>query len=153
MWSRRPCHLGIQHSYLHWPGPLKVSFNPKEDDLSGPSPSCWHLWAVSIPRVWGRWSDVVTSVKRSHAFSFPGVLSQMLGRESNQDYWRPSPHLVCLWILHHTECWLLGLEPSVLRVRAAVTGALVPGIAQHRACLSRNHCPSTETCPSSSTRT
>ena len=110
-----------------WPSPLKVSFNPKEDDLSGPSPSCWHLWAVSLPRVCGRWSDVVTSVKRSHAFSSPGVMSQVLGRESNQDYWRPSPHLVCLWILHHTECWLLGLEPSVLRLRAAVMGCFGPG--------------------------
>ena len=58
MWSRHPCHLGSQCSYLHWPSSLKVSFNPKEDGLSGHSPSCWHLWAVSLPRSEeGEWSS------------------------------------------------------------------------------------------------
>lgn len=67
----------------------------------------------------------MTSVKRaSHGFSCPGVLSQVLVRESEQDYWRPSPHLVCLWILHHTECCLLGLDPISLKSQSCSDGVL-----------------------------
>lgn len=44
-----PCHIGSQRSYLHQPHSLKISFNPKEDEMSGPSPPAGISEAVSIP--------------------------------------------------------------------------------------------------------
>ena len=81
----------------------------------------------------------------SHGFSFPGtVQSQGLVQESDQEYQRPSPLLLCVWfsIAHGTNCWTAFLSP---REKTGVIGHSRPRNSTVYNLSLQNSSPSPET--------